>query len=87
METDRMIACCGVNCAPCPDRTAGKCPGCRDTAWGEDPCLPVACCREKGIDVCGACANFPCKDIAGFYAESEGHREAYQRMRAVCNTQ
>jgi hypothetical protein len=25
--------------------------------------------------------------MAGFYAESEGHREAYRRMCAVCNTQ
>ena len=87
MDTDRMIAYCGVNCAVCPDFTQGKCPGCRDTAWGDDPCLPVGCCRAKGIEVCGACETFPCGDMAGFYEESEGHREAYRRMCAVRNTQ
>lgn len=86
MGNDRMIAYCGVNCAVCPDFTQGKCSGCRDTAWGDDPCMPVRCCNGKGIDACGACDAFPCADMAAFYRESEGHREAYRRMRAVCNT-
>ena len=81
--TEPLIAYCGVNCAPCTDLTSGKCPGCRETAWGDDPCLPVGCCREKGIDVCGQCEAFPCPDMASFYEESEGHREAYLRMRAL----
>ncbi len=87
MGNDRMIAYCGVNCAVCPDCTQGKCSGCRDTAWGDDPCLPVGCCRAKGIEACGQCETFPCGDMAGFYEESEGHREAYRRMCAVRNTQ
>ena len=82
-EIGESIAYCGVNCAPCPDFTGGKCPGCRKTAWGDDPCPPVACCREKGIDVCGQCERFPCEMMIGFYEESEGHKEAYERMRAV----
>lgn len=36
----------------------------------------IACC---GID----CDAFPCADMAAFYEESEGHREAYRRMRAL----
>lgn len=80
MGIDPMIAYCGVDCAPCPDFTAGSCPGCRRTAWGDDPCMPVACCREKGIESCGACGAFPCADMAEFYRESERHKEAYQRM-------
>lgn len=81
--TDPMIAYCGVNCAPCPDHTSGKCPSCRATVWGDDPCLPVGCCRERGISVCGQCEAFPCRDMAAFYEESEGHKEAYRRMLAV----
>ena len=80
---DPMIAYCGVNCAPCPDLTSGKCPGCRASEWGDDPCMPAACCREKGIEACGACAAFPCKSMSEFYEESEGHREAYRRMNAM----
>lgn len=77
---DPLIAYCGVNCAPCPDYTLGKCPGCRQTDRDDDPCMPVRCCREKGIDVCGQCDAFPCEDMAAFYKESEGHKEAYRRM-------
>lgn len=83
MGIDRMIAYCGVNCAPCPDDASGKCPGCRNSEWGGDPCMPVACCREKGIDFCGQCDGFACANMAEFYTESEGHREAYQRMLAM----
>lgn len=83
MKTDRMIAYCGVDCAPCPDFVGGKCPGCRDTAWGDGPCLPVGCCREKEIEACGACSMFPCGEMEGFYTESESHKEAYLRMLAM----
>lgn len=80
MTVDPLIAYCGVTCAVCPDCTQGKCPGCRDTLWSDDPCMPVRCCKEKGIDACGQCGAFPCADMAEFYKESEGHKEAYQRM-------
>ena len=83
MADDPMIAYCGVTCAACPDYAGGKCPGCRKTVWGDDPCMPVRCCKEKGIDVCGQCGAFPCADMAAFYRESEGHKEAYRRMCAM----
>ena len=79
-----MIGYCGVNCAACPDLAGGKCPGCRQTVWPEgDPCPPVACCRKKGIKVCGQCPQFPCEMMAEFYEESDGHREALERMRRL----
>ncbi len=78
------IGYCGVDCAACSDRLSGKCPDCRRSIWPEgDPCLPIACCRGKGIACCGQCAGFPCPDMAAFYAESESHRAAFARMRAV----
>ena len=82
---DPWIAYCGVNCAACPDRTKGACPGCRNSDWGDDPCLPVGCCRKKGIGVCGQCDVFPCADMAAFYEESESHKEGYDRMRVMRN--
>ena len=82
----RLIAFCGVDCAACPDYAGCRCPGCLDTLWPEgDACMPAACCRGRGIAVCGECAAFPCPDMAAFYRESESHGAAYARMRAVKN--
>ena len=79
-----LIAYCGVDCAACSDYQSGKCPGCRQTVWPEgDACLPVACCRDKGISCCGECPSFPCADMKAFYAESESHEQAYRRMAAL----
>lgn len=75
------IAWCGVDCAACPDYLAGKCPDCRRTEWPEgDACPPVTCCREKGVRLCGACPQFPCRMMEEFYEESDSHREARRRM-------
>ena len=78
------IGYCGVDCAACPDYMTGRCPDCRKSGWPDaDPCMPIACCREKGIGCCGQCDVFPCENMAGFYEESEGHRAAYARMKAL----
>ena len=78
------VAYCGVDCTLCPDYLSGKCPDCRHSQWPEgDPCMPIACCRSRGIDCCGRCDIFPCPDMTAFYAESEGHRAAYGRMAAL----
>ena len=79
-----MTAYCGVDCAVCPDHTGGKCPGCRHADWREgDICLPVECCRGKGISFCGECPSFPCADMTAFYEESESHTRAYDLMLTV----
>ena len=80
MEMNPQIAYCGVDCAACEDYQSGVCPSCRLTDWKDDPCMPVGCCREKGIEACAFCADFPCDDMADFYAESDSHRQAQQRM-------
>lgn len=81
---ETRIAYCGVDCAACPDLLHQKCPGCRQTDWKpDDICMPVACCKKRGILLCGACTDFPCSDMAEFYQESDGHREAYRRMIEV----
>ena len=79
-----MIAYCGVDCSACPDLASGKCPSCRKTVWEEgDECMPVACCKKRGVSFCGECPVFPCGDMKEFYEESEGHREAFDRMRVL----
>ena len=80
----KSIAFCGVDCAACSDDERGKCPGCRQTdREGGEECLPVACCRGKGIDCYGECRLFPCGEMRGFYGESESHRQAYVRMASL----
>ena len=75
---------CGVDCASCPDRIEGKCPGCRLSEWPEgEECRPAACCAEKGLPCCGYCPDFPCETMQGFYKESEDHREAFEKMRGL----
>ena len=81
MEAD--IAYCGVDCAACADYQSGVCPSCRQTDWEDDPCMPVRCCEEQGVSCCGECPGFPCTDMAAFYEESDSHRAAYARMRAL----
>ena len=76
-----QIAYCGVNCFACSDYINKICPSCKHTQWTEeDICMPVKCCKEKGIDFCAFCNNFPCDDMADFYEESKSHKEAYHRM-------
>lgn len=81
---DPLIAFCGVDCAVCTDYQTKKCPGCRESEWpGGELCMPMACCGRKDILFCGQCAEFSCPDMQAFYEESEGHRQAYLRMRRI----
>lgn len=78
------IAFCGVNCAECPDRASGKCPGCRNAEWAEgEECMPSACCRKNGILFCGGCGDFPCPEMKAFYEESDSHRIAGAVMKRM----
>lgn len=84
MEEKDLIAYCGVDCSVCPDYLSGKCPSCRKTEWAEgDECMPVRCCREKKIDLCAKCDEFPCSDMKDFYDETESHWEAFMRMEEM----
>ena len=75
---------CGVDCSACADLASGACPGCRKSVWpDDDPCPPVACCKKRGIEVCGQCAEFPCAMMTDFYGESESHQRAGELMRKV----
>ena len=78
------IAYCGVECSKCCDLESGKCPGCRKTQWADgDECLPVGCCRKKGIAFCGECPGFPCEEMKEFYTESENHEKAFELMTSL----
>ena len=78
------IAFCGVDFSVCPDLLSNKWPGCRMSERTEDDaCLPVIFCGDRGVACCDECGEFPCGEMKDFYGESESHRQAYERMRAV----
>lgn len=83
-DASPSIAFCGVDCSACPDFRNNVCPSCKQSVWEDgDPCMPVKCCQDKQISFCAYCREFPCADMAEFYEESDGHRDAYQRMKAM----
>ena len=54
---------CGMPCALCTRyRANGKssCPGCSCDGYYTDVCKVHHCCREKQLDHCGSCGEFPC---------------------------
>lgn len=78
---EKFVGYCGVNCSECMDLINYRCPGCRFSPWTDDDiCPPVKCCREKSIDFCGECSEFPCEMMEEFYDESDSHRAAKKLM-------
>lgn len=76
-----LIAYCGVDCSACADFKNKICPSCRETEWKEnDMCMPVQCCKDRGIEICAECSDFPCDQMEAFYEESDSHKDAYCRM-------
>lgn len=56
---EKGIACCGLACCVCSENE--RCPGCRQEGCPDkETCRHLICCREKGLDGCWACPEFPC---------------------------
>lgn len=80
LSPDLLIAPCGINCRVCYafQRSKNKCSGCR----AEDKDKPVSrvICKiktcpkfiEKGIDYCGQCDEFPCKNLKNLDKRYQG---------------
>jgi hypothetical protein len=51
------------------------CPGCRSepAVDGDDPCKIRSCARKRGLEHCGACAEFPCSAVSEFAADGVPH--------------
>ena len=78
------IAFCGVDCGACSDYAKGICPGCRASAHtSSEDCMAVICCEGRGIAFCSECAEFPCENMLAFFEETDSHREAYARLKAM----
>lgn len=54
-----QIAYCGLACCVCSENTS--CKGCRNNGCKDkDWCKNYNCCREKGLNGCWECIDFPC---------------------------
>jgi hypothetical protein len=90
---------CGLYCGACPRYLATKagnaielgmqpCQGCRSDGVGEgwcEICSYKACAKEKGLEFCYECAEYPCKDLEGFKTDSACpyHCEIYGYMDTI----
>ena len=60
MDRQKGIAYCGLACAACSENA--DCPGCRDDGCKDKNwCKNLRCCRERGLNGCWECAEFPCR--------------------------
>jgi len=61
MKREKGLAYCGLACAVCGHNE--NCVGCRnDGCQNKEWCKNFNCCREKGIEGCWVCEEFPCRD-------------------------
>lgn len=59
-KINNSIAYCGLACCICTENTT--CPGCRnDGCKNKEWCKNYNCCREKGLNGCWECGDFPCE--------------------------
>ena len=72
VKTYPTLGCCGLDCGLCPRYySAGpsRCPGCAgpDFFNKHPSCGYITCCvKEKGLEVCAQCDEFPCSKFASW---------------------
>lgn len=60
MKREKGFAYCGLACCICSENE--NCVGCRNEGCKDkDWCKNYNCCREKGINGCWECEDFPCQ--------------------------
>jgi hypothetical protein len=63
MNTEILAGFCGDYCGKCPNYS-DTCAGCLPA--NHPDCRFVTCCLERGIEHCGLCEKFPCRDLREF---------------------
>ena len=63
-----------IACDGC--RSARRFPFCAE-------CVMFRCAKEKGLDFCGACEEFPCKDIQEFQAARPHRIELWESQKRI----
>ena len=59
---EKLLGKCGFYCGACPTYIKGGCRGCEDEHTTGD-CFTRDCVKEKKLNFCGECKNFPCDTI------------------------
>lgn len=66
---------CGLKCSECKYKDIMKCAGClaiKKPFWGK-ACPIKNCCEGKGVENCGLCSKFACKELHEFaYDPAQG---------------
>jgi hypothetical protein len=61
MNKEKGIAYCGLACCICSENQ--NCPGCRnDGCKDKEWCISFNCCKQKGLNGCWECTEFPCSN-------------------------
>lgn len=61
MDREKGVAYCGLACCVCSENE--QCAGCRnDGCHGKEWCKSFNCCKEKNLNGCWECADFPCEN-------------------------
>lgn len=90
---------CGLYCGSCPQYLATKagtavelgleaCQGCKSDVVAADWCAICAhkeCARDKGLDFCFECTDYPCPDLEDMRNAQEWpyHTEIYDYMATI----
>jgi hypothetical protein len=90
MENDKFITdgYCGLYCAACPDYRDSKCHGCKSDNLKEGLCMNCnlkSCAREKGVEFCFECTDYPCRKLEEFKTDKHCpyHTEVYDYMDTI----
>lgn len=57
------VSACGLFCERCPKMVKGQCSGCAPNHVCELP----GCAKEKGVEICFDCTDFPCDKVYKFF--------------------
>jgi hypothetical protein len=86
MNDDLIFAGCGLICSDCEffiGKKEPQCPGCTqskgDPFWGQ--CQLYLCNKEKSVNHCGVCGEFPCEKFVDQYDPNnpDGQKDAIFR--------
>jgi len=63
----------------------GYCEGCRSSTRIAycDTCKMFQCAAEKGLDFCGACPDYPCKDLKAFQSRAPHRIELWPNQTRI----
>lgn len=63
-----------------------RCNGCRSEKrcfYCESKCIMAKCAAAKGVDFCGACADYPCKELKAFQAAMPHRIELWKSLERI----